>query len=272
MAAADLKNRIYVVILFFVFLLGMIGLIAIENFNPLDAFYFIVATISTVGYGDVHPVTPFGKLLAIVIILTGVGCFVGVVANAIEYIVDQKERKLRNEKMNMMIEIFFSEVGTNLLKKFAAHDPVIDEIRPSFIVANTWSDQDFSRASESLKLHPRALDSQTIDLRDLNDFLTQHKTFMLSLLENPHMIEHDTFIPLLLAVFHLTDELHLRNQLSDLPLSDYSHLTVDINRVYGSLILEWLGYMKHLKENHPHIFSLAVRTNPFDVRASVIVH
>ena len=95
---------------------------------------------------------------------------------------------------------------------------------------------------------------------------------MLSLLENPQMIEHDSFIPLLLAVFHLTEELLLREQLSGLPLTDYGHLSVDMNRVYGSLILEWLDYMKHLKEHHPHLFSLAVRTNPFDVQASVIVH
>jgi Trk-type K+ transport system membrane component len=107
MARANLKYRIYVVILFFVFLIGMIGLITLEQFPPLDAFYFIVSTVSTVGYGDLHPVTPFGKLLAIVIIIAGVGCFVGVVANSIEYIVDQKERKLRSDKLNMLIEISF---------------------------------------------------------------------------------------------------------------------------------------------------------------------
>jgi voltage-gated potassium channel len=272
MAKANLKYRIYVVILFLVVIIGMVGLITIEHFQPLDALYFIIATISTVGYGDLHPVTPFGKILAIVIIFAGVGCFVGVIANSIEYIIDKKERKLRNDKLNLMIEIFFSEVGIKLLKKFAAHDPVIDEIRPALIIRNAWSDQDFTRAIASLNLHPRVLDSRMIDLYDLNEFLAQHKSFMLSLLENPQMIEHDTFIPLLLAVLHLTEELLLREQLSDLPLTDYSHLSVDMNRVYGSLIIEWLDYMKHLKENHSHLFSLAVRTNPFDVQASVIVH
>jgi hypothetical protein len=29
--------------------------------------------------------------------------------------------------------------------------------------------------------------------------------------------------------------------------------------------------MKHLKENYPYLFSLAMRTNPFDADASVIV-
>jgi voltage-gated potassium channel len=271
MATANIKYRVYIAILFLVFVIGMVGLITIEHFPPLDAFYFIVATVSTVGYGDLHPVTPFGKILAIVIILAGVGCFVVVVANSIEYIVDQRERKLRNEKLNMIIGIFFSEVGTKLLKKFSAHDPAIDEISSALIVANTWSDKDFARAKGVLNVHPRSLDSRVIDLQDLNDFLENHKQFMLSLLENPQMIEHDTFIPLLLAVFHLTEELIVREQLTDLPQADYRHLSVDINRIYGALIIEWLVYLKQLKENYPHMFSLAIRRNPFDIQASVIV-
>ncbi len=77
MKRSELKYRIYLVILFLVFIIGMIGLIEIEHLEPVDALYFIVATISTVGYGDVHPVTYGGKFLAIMIILAGVGCFVG---------------------------------------------------------------------------------------------------------------------------------------------------------------------------------------------------
>jgi hypothetical protein len=58
---------------------------------------------------------------------------------------------------------------------------------------------------------------------------------------------------------------------SELPASDYGHLSGDIKRVYGLLIAEWLAYMKHLKDKYPYLFSLAVRTNPFDAAASVIV-
>jgi hypothetical protein len=172
----------------------------------------------------------------------------------------------------MIIGIFFSEVGTKLLKKFGSHDPAIEEIRVAFIVANNWSDSDFSKAAASLKHHPRNLDSRTIDLPDLNEFLSSKKGFLLSLLENPQLIDHDSFIPLLFAVFHLTEELSVRDRLTDLPASDYSHLSVDINRIYGSLILEWLTYMKHLKADYPHMFSLAMRLNPFDADASAIVH
>jgi len=35
--------------------------------------------------------------------------------------------------------------------------------------------------------------------------------------------------------------------------------------------VQWLAYMKHLKKEYPYLFSLAVRTNPFDPDVSVAV-
>jgi hypothetical protein len=94
---------------------------------------------------------------------------------------------------------------------------------------------------------------------------------MVSMLENPYLFEHDTFTELMQALFHLTEELRVRERLIDLPDTDYDHLSSDINRVYGLLVREWLLYMKYLKSNYPYLFSLAMRTNPFDVNASPIV-
>ena len=56
-----------------------------------------------------------------------------------------------------------------------------------------------------------------------------------------------------------------------MPDTDYKHLSGDIKRAYTLLIHEWLDYMKHLKDNYPYLFSLAMRTNPFDRDASPIV-
>jgi hypothetical protein len=44
-----------------------------------------------------------------------------------------------------------------------------------------------------------------------------------------------------------------------------------MNRVYGLLVREWLSYMQHLKGTYPYLFSLAMRTNPFDSQASPVV-
>ena len=44
----------------------------------------------------------------------------------------------------------------------------------------------------------------------------QKRDFLLRLLENPNLLEHDSFANLLLAVFHLTEELAQRRDLDRL--------------------------------------------------------
>jgi hypothetical protein len=265
------RLRLYLAILAIVLVIGMTGLITLEQFSPLDAFYFIIETVSTVGYGDLHPLTPAGKGLTIFIILGGVGCFVGVAVNTIEYMIDERERTRRLEKLNMIIGVFFSELGTKLLQKFGTADPAIEEIRTGLIVSNNWSDEDFSKTEIILKNHESRLDSRSVELEELYRLLANNKGLLLSLLENPQMIEHERFIPLLQAVFHLTEELMAREKLIGLPESDYAHLSGDMNRVYRLLITEWLTYMQYLKKHYPYLFSLAMRKNPFDRNASVVV-
>jgi len=44
-----------------------------------------------------------------------------------------------------------------------------------------------------------------------------------------------------------------------------------MNRVYSQLARQWLGYMEHLKGSYPYLYSLALRTNPFNRIASPVV-
>ncbi len=109
-----------------------------------------------------------------------------------------------------------------------------------------------------------------VNLKDLKQFLIGKRNFLVRLLENPALLEHESFTGLLRAVFHLTEELEFRKDLDSLPDSDYGHIRVDLERVYVRLFEAWLDYMKYMKNHHPYLYSLAMRTNPFDATPSVL--
>jgi voltage-gated potassium channel len=55
--------------------------------SPLDALWWGVVTLSTVGYGDVYPVTPEGKLFASALMIVGIGLFGAITATMASYLV-----------------------------------------------------------------------------------------------------------------------------------------------------------------------------------------
>jgi hypothetical protein len=250
---------------------GTAGFAAVEGFSFIDAFYFSVVTITTVGFGDLHPVTGAGKVLAVMLILMGVGTFTGMVASGAEMFLDQRERKQRLEKLNMVIGAFFSEVGVRLLVLFSDYDPQLGKIRSEILSATRCPDEEFSRTSERLRAYDYSVDIAKTDLKGLRAFLTDKRGFMLRLVENPTLLEHEEFTELLMAVFHLTEELLHREEIRTLPESDLKHIGGDIKRVYVMLVHQWLDYMRYLKGSYPYLFSLAMRTNPFDQEATPIV-
>jgi len=189
----------------------------------------------------------------------------------IHQLLNVREKRARLEKLNMVIGAFFSEVGTRLITYFSDFDPKLDKIREELIVTTGWSEQDFSSVSKRLKSYDYEVEIQKVELEYLGGFLMEKRDFLLRLLENPNLLEHESFTELLRAVFHLTEELQSRESISQLPDTDYDHLSGDIKRAYILLVHQWVDYMKHLKDNYPYLFSLAMRTNPFDQSASPVV-
>ncbi|MFZ0887034.1 MAG: potassium channel protein [Candidatus Binataceae bacterium] len=60
-------------IISFLALAGTAGFMLIEGLSLIDALYMAVNTISTVGFGEVKPLSPAGRMFTIVLIVTGVG-------------------------------------------------------------------------------------------------------------------------------------------------------------------------------------------------------
>ena len=181
------------------------------------------------------------------------------------------QRRSMLKKLNMVIGAFFGEVGTDLLKALARFDAELAGVCPSLCVTGQWSGQQFEDLRRAVAGRDYHMDVQKGDLAGLRDLMVGQREFLVRLLEHPNLLEHDRFTELMWAVFHLADELSHRPSTQGLPATDLQHLAGDMKRAYSLLVREWLFYMEHLKADYPYLFSLAVRTNPFDPRAQVIV-
>jgi potassium channel subfamily K len=80
------------------------------TFKPVDALYFTVVTLCTIGYGDIVPDTTFTKLFTCVFILVGFG-FIDILLNGlVTYICDRQEAVLLSavdeNKFNSMVRTY----------------------------------------------------------------------------------------------------------------------------------------------------------------------
>ena len=180
-----------------------------------------------------------------------------------------REKQSMLKKLNMVIGAFFSEAGKEIIGVFTEFDTEASSIQRMLIVQKDWARAEFLKISTRLKKRDYSLDIKKGDIGKLKNLLISKRGFLLNLLENPNLLEHENFTNLLWAVFHLTEELSARNELINIPESDAEHLANDIKRAYRLLLLQWLAYMQHLKNDYPYLFSLAMRTNPFDSDAKV---
>jgi len=251
---------------------GTFGFSWAEGINLFDSFYFTIITMGTVGYGDIHPWTTTGKLIAICLVFAGIGTFVGVVETVAESVFAVKEEKAKREKRNMIRGLFFSDVGLDLLTRITPGDHDISNLHGKLDVNAAWDRKRFKAAKRLLASHAFALDASSVDLFAVRALLKEKSDLLLRLLENPSIGEHEIFSDTLRAIYHLRDELLCRPEdLSSLPASDLKHLAGDMTRVYSYISRQWLTYVLYLKESYPYLFYLAVRTNPFNQKASAIV-
>lgn len=72
-----------------------------EDWTIIQSLYFSVVTLTTVGYGDLHPTTDGTQIFTIFYILTGIGVFVALLASvAQQYIAQKAETPSARERLD----------------------------------------------------------------------------------------------------------------------------------------------------------------------------
>jgi voltage-gated potassium channel Kch len=69
-----------------------------EGWGLIDAFYFSVTTLTTVGLGDLSPTTPVGKLFTVGYIFSGLGLIAGFINAIAEDNLSRRTRRQSNEE------------------------------------------------------------------------------------------------------------------------------------------------------------------------------
>jgi len=194
-----------------------------------------------------------------------------IVVIVIERILTRREKQAMLYKLNMVIGAFFSEVGNRLLADLIEYFDNREDISHHLNLNKDWTAREFKQASDYAYNLKVDVDIRRLDLEELKSYLSGKRMYLLTLLENPNLLEHDRFTDLLWATTHLDEELEARPSFKDLPDEDLEHLSVDIERMYDHLTSEWLDYVQHLKATYPFLFSLILRTHPFQEKPSAVV-
>jgi voltage-gated potassium channel len=107
------------------YVLGQRGGFNVPAMSIGDAVYFTVATISTVGYGDIYPITDTARYFVISVIVLGVGVFLGAVVTISGEFVSRRVKAITNRVPLLEKRILNRHViliGTNTTNQYLAKD------------------------------------------------------------------------------------------------------------------------------------------------------
>ncbi|WP_310396340.1 NAD-binding protein [Hymenobacter sp.] len=112
---------------------GMSGFMLIEGYNAPDAFYMTVITVSTVGFGELHPLSPVGRLFVAFYILFNLVVVAYLVSALSTFIFDGELRKIfKMYRLDQEIKSFSGHVilcGFGRNGRKAHHDLILNGAR-----------------------------------------------------------------------------------------------------------------------------------------------
>lgn len=129
-------NRIYYsfILLFLVLSIGTIGYIIIEDYSFVEGFFMTIITISTVGFGEVKPLSDNGLIFTTFLIISSFGIFAYVITTITSYIIDGdfrtfiKKRRMEKELENVFEHVIVCGYGRNgkqAVNELITHDETV---------------------------------------------------------------------------------------------------------------------------------------------------
>jgi hypothetical protein len=111
----------------------------------------------------------------------------------IHRLLHHRDRNLASRKRNMLIGAFFSEVGTDLLRRLVVFEGDVSRISQRLTVPEGWSERGFLNIREQFLKSDITIDTRKGDLEAVRQHLKGKKLFLLDLLLNRSLLENESF-------------------------------------------------------------------------------
>jgi len=94
-------RRLYIglTLLLLIVLAGTIGYSIIEQWGIIDSLFMTVITLTTVGYGEIHPLTDTGRVFTSFLIVAGVVAVGSILADFTRFLVEGEIRNYMERRM-----------------------------------------------------------------------------------------------------------------------------------------------------------------------------
>ena len=98
------RVRLGLLVLVVVVVLGTLWFWLVEHFNFLDAAFQVTMTVTTVGFGEVHPFGPTAKVVAIFLMIVGVGAALYTLGGVFEELFESQIDRFGRRRMQRRID------------------------------------------------------------------------------------------------------------------------------------------------------------------------
>jgi voltage-gated potassium channel len=133
---SELRHFYYAILLLFgILALGTFGYVWIEDYPVLDGFYMTLITVSTIGFGEVHTLSPLGRLFTSGLILISLGFAAYSISTITRYILTgllrdyfkiSKVKKEIDQLKNHVIVVGYGRNGAQSVEELRLHHiPVV---------------------------------------------------------------------------------------------------------------------------------------------------
>lgn len=109
--------------------LGTLGYMWIEGWSALDSLWMVVITLTTIGFGEVHPLSPAGRLYTIALVFAGVSAGTYAMTALTQHILEgrmalafsnRRRRRMMDALHDHFIVVGFGRLGQTIVEELMA--------------------------------------------------------------------------------------------------------------------------------------------------------